>query len=151
PLVVDGNLSGTPTRLFYYQNTLYSVYALADTTAKIVEGYQYDAYGRQTVYSPATPGGAVTFTGADTITAGGSSQVGNPYLFTGRRLDAETNLYFYRARAYDAIEGRFLQRDPLDYTARLRGGAALRNYLYTQDAPVDFVDPLGLQRKVDCP
>src|SRR5581483_9876854 len=44
PLVVDGNLSGmTPTRLFYFQNTLYSVYALTDTTGQIVEGYQYDA------------------------------------------------------------------------------------------------------------
>ena len=31
-----------------YQNTLYSVYALADTSANIVGGYQYDAYGRQT-------------------------------------------------------------------------------------------------------
>ena len=58
PLVMDRNLGGGSTatgpgdqRLFYNQNTLYSVYALTDTTGKIVEGYQYDAYGRQTVFA----------------------------------------------------------------------------------------------------
>ena len=58
-LVMDRNLTGGSTatgpgdqRLFYYQNALGSVYALTDTTAKILEAYQYDAYGHQTVFDP---------------------------------------------------------------------------------------------------
>src|SRR5262249_30185318 len=116
PLVIDRNLNGDNTatgagdqRLFYYQNTLYSVFALTDTTGKVVEGYQYDAYGRQTVFQPKS--GVVTF-GGGTIKQGGTSAVANPYMFTGRRLDAETNLYYYRARYMDPVEGRFISRDP---------------------------------------
>ena len=29
------------------------------------------------------------------------SAVGNPYMFTGRRFDDETGLYYYRFRYYD--------------------------------------------------
>jgi RHS repeat-associated protein len=112
--LVKDNLTATPARLFYYQNTLYSAYALANTTGAIVEGYQYDAYGKQTVFDPGVSG-VVTFTSADVITPGGHSAVGNPYLFTGRRLDPETGLYYYRARYYDPVQGRFLQRDPTGY------------------------------------
>ena len=43
------------------------------------------------------------------------SAIGNPYPFTGRQLDEETGLYFYRARYYDSVKGRFLQRDPGGY------------------------------------
>ncbi len=60
PLVMDRNLDGDSTatgpgdrRIFYNQDALYSVYALTDAAGKIVEGYMYDAYGRQTVYTPA--------------------------------------------------------------------------------------------------
>src|SRR5262249_22238421 len=111
PLVVDGNLTGTPQRLFYYQNGLGSVYALADSSGTIVEGYQYDAYGKQTVFDPGISG-QVTFTSADVIRPGGASLVANPFLFTGRRLDAEDSLYYYRARYLDTVEGRFISRDP---------------------------------------
>ena len=51
PLVLDRNLGGGSTatgpgdqRLFYHQNTLYSVFALTDTNGVVVEGYQYDAF-----------------------------------------------------------------------------------------------------------
>lgn len=35
-----------------------------------------------------------------------------PFAYTGREWDAATGLYHYRARAYDAETGRFLQEDP---------------------------------------
>jgi hypothetical protein len=44
----------------------------------LVEGYLYDAYGRQTVYTPGT-NGVVDFVGDDGVTTGGSSVVDNPY------------------------------------------------------------------------
>ena len=39
----------------------------------------------------------------------------NPYTFTGRRLDDETGLFYYRNRYYHAQLGRFVTRDPIGY------------------------------------
>jgi RHS repeat-associated protein len=129
PLVLDRNLNGDGTatgagdqRLFYYQNTLYSVYALTDATGKTVEGYQYDAYGKQTTFQAPGSVGVINFTDLTVVTQGGAGKFGNPYLFTGRRLDAESSLYYYRSRHYSPSQGRFLSRDPQgfmnrDYTA----------------------------------
>jgi RHS repeat-associated protein len=69
--------------------------------------------------------------------AGGSSAVANPLLFTGRRLDPETGLYYYRARYMDAVLGRFLQRDPLAYVA------GMNLYQYAGGNPVIHLDPSG--------
>jgi RHS repeat-associated protein len=41
------------------------------------------------------------------------SRYGNPYLFNGRRWDAELGLYYYRNRHLDPIQGRFTARDPI--------------------------------------
>ena len=35
--------------------------------------------------------------------------------FTGRHLDSETGLYYFRARYYDTEQGRFISRDPAGY------------------------------------
>jgi RHS repeat-associated protein len=152
PLVVDTNLAGTPKQYFYEQNTLYSVYALTDSMGKVVEGYQYDAYGRQTVFYQ-NGSGVVVFGSGGVFTEGGTSAVGNPFLFTGRRLDAETTrtdpqtgkqtgLYYYRARYMDTVEGRFISRDPIGF----RGGIDL--YEYVVSNPVGLVDPTGLGQTV---
>jgi RHS repeat-associated protein len=135
PLVQD---VGT-RRLFYHQNTLGSTFALTDGSGNIVEGYQYDAYGRQTVYKPFSAGQFVTFTSQDIITPGGISGVGNPFLYIGGRLDAETGLYHLGARLLDTDQGRFISRDPLEYGA---GDANL--YGYTGENPTNATDPSGL-------
>jgi len=58
--------------------------ALVDGNGDVVERYEYHAYGACRVH---TEDGAddTWLTGDDTI--GNSSANGNPYLFTGRRLD----------------------------------------------------------------
>jgi RHS repeat-associated protein len=137
PLVLDGNLTDTPRRLFYHQNALYSVFALTDATGQIVEGYQYDAYGRQTVFEPG-PNGKVDFGGDDVITRGGLTAIGNPFFFTGRRLDSETGLYYFRARYDDPVLGRFLSRDPATESEE-----AGNSYLFLSDNPESGLDPLG--------
>ncbi|MBE7456504.1 MAG: RHS repeat-associated core domain-containing protein [Planctomycetia bacterium] len=69
----------------------------------------------------------------------GFSPSGNPFLFTGRRLDAETGLYFYRFRTYHPTLKTFLQRDPLGY------GDSASLYQYVGGRPTAAGDPLGLQ------
>src|SRR5262249_11744552 len=63
---------------------------------------------------------------------------GNSYTFTGRQVDEETGLYFYRARYYDPLKGRFLQRDPLRYAD------GLNLYEYARSNPIFYMDPTGL-------
>ncbi|NRA39136.1 MAG: RHS repeat protein [Planctomycetes bacterium] len=87
---------------YYHQGRNYSVEAITDSNGDLVETYDYDAYGTPTIRDAQ---GAV-------LTA---SVVGNPYMFTGRRLDAETGLYYFRARYFDSELGRFISRDQLGY------------------------------------
>jgi len=59
-------------------------------------------------------------------------------MFTDRRWDEETGIYYYRARYYDPTIGRFLSQDPLGMV----DGPNL--YAYVLNNPINFVDPLGL-------
>ena len=64
----------------------------------------------------------------------------NSYTFTGRELDPDTDLIYYRARFYDPNAGRFISEDPIG----LDGGINL--YAYVNNDPLNGADPLGLQR-----
>ena len=83
-----------PSPLYYHQNTLWSTFALSDSTGTGVEGYSYDAYGYQTVILPGLDG-LLDFDADDVYVAGAMSSYGNPFLFTGQRLDPETGLLYY--------------------------------------------------------
>jgi RHS repeat-associated protein len=112
---------------YYHTNSPGTVVALTwwDADAgqeKLVEDYQYDAYGFA----------SVAFHGPSTINHGPLSRVGNPYTFTARALDPETDLVYFRARYYSTTQGRFISRDPLDYVGGLTGVAA--SPLLTLDA-----------------
>jgi RHS repeat-associated protein len=65
------------------------------------------------------------------------SAVGSPWLFTGRQLDEETGLYYFRARHYDSLKGRFLQRDSID---DLDG---MNLYEFLKGNPLNATDPSG--------
>jgi len=161
---VDGDASCTGSadqRLFYLADANYNVTAVVafneqTETWHVAERYLYDPYGRVTVLNgdPAVdPDGQAdpqTFPewsvdpGPDgqsgTADDGTTSDVSNTTLYTGRELDAETGLYYYRARYYHAHLGRFLTRDPLGYAA---GDENL--YGYVRAAATLFLDPAGLQ------
>ena len=109
--VADSN-----TVYYYHFDGLGSVIALSDVNSVIVERYSYDVFGKPS----------------------NTSDVNNPYLFTGRRYDDETGLYYYRARYYDYATGRFLQTDPVGYAS------GLNLYSYLGNNPLNWVDPLGL-------
>ena len=134
----------TGQRLFYHENASDSVYALTTSAGDVVESYQYEAYGRQTVIA----GGAVT--------PGGASTVGNPYLFVGMRLDGETNLYYevlfnpkeyqtgksvelqFGSSYYNPVQNRSLVQRP----GML--GDSVNAYAYADDNPVNTLEPAAL-------
>jgi RHS repeat-associated protein len=118
--LLEKNLTGAFS--FYHEDGLGSTRAVTDVTGQSVETDSYSAYGTPT---------------AET----GSS--GNAYLFAGQQRDAETGLYYMRARYYDAIHGRFLERDP----ARRQEGRypADNAFAYASDNPVNRIDPAGLE------
>ena len=111
-------------RRFMHANHLYSIAALTDNSGGVVERYRYDAYGQRTVLAP------------DGITTRTGSSYGNQLGFTGRYLDKETGLWYFRSRYYSASLGRFANRDPLGYV----DGSSL----YTGYFVPNMVDPLGL-------
>src|SRR5439155_8590920 len=87
------------TTNFYNADGLGSITSMANGSGSLAQTYAFDSFGRQTASS-----GSLT----------------NPFQYTGRESDPETGLYYYRARYYDPVAGRFLSEDPLS----LAGGDA---------------------------
>ena len=110
---------------WYHYDGLGSVVALSNNNGILAECYEYDVFGQPTIYD--ANGTEIS-----------QSAVSNPYLFTGRRYDSETGLYYYRARYYSPEIGRFLQPDPIGYAA------GLNLYTYCGNNPINWVDPYGL-------
>jgi len=102
----------------YHKDTLGSIRAITDGTQAIINSYSYDSFGN------------VTQTGT----------VNQPYAYTGREWDKETGLYYYRARYYDPMVGRFISKDPIGFA----GGINL--YAYVENNPINFTDPTGLYK-----
>ena len=104
--------------LFYQADGLGSIIDLTNATGNVIQSYVYDSFGNI------------------------EQQVGsliNPYTYTGREIDTESGLYFYRARYYDSITGRFINEDPIGFA-----GGDNNFYRYTHNNPINFIDPSGL-------
>ncbi len=105
------HLRGT---FYFTHDHLGSTTALTDAAGNVVERMSYDAFG-DTPASPRTR-----------------------YTFTGRERDEFTGLYYYRARWYDAVVGRFISEDPIGFD----GG--VNWFAYVENNPVNRKDPSGL-------
>ena len=102
---------------FYHADHQGSIRLVTDAAGVVVNEYDYDAYGNFDIFIEG---------------------VVNPFTYTGREFDAESGLYYYRARYYDARIGRFITSDPIDLAA----GA--NTYAYVLNNPANLVDPSGL-------
>lgn len=101
---------------YYHADGLGSVVVLTDKKQKIVENYEYNPFGNLK----------------------GDTKPTQPFTYTSREWDKETGLYYYRARYYDPMVGRFISKDPIGF----RGGTNI--YAYVQNNPVNWIDPTGL-------
>ncbi|MCP5094762.1 MAG: hypothetical protein GY943_04340, partial [Chloroflexi bacterium] len=110
---------------YYHRDALGSITEVSDATGTIVEQYEYDVYGEVTIYD-----------GSDNVLT--ATAIDNPYLFTGRRYDAESGNYYYRARHYNPEMGRFLSEDPLGF-----GSGDYNLYRYVFNNPLNLLDPTG--------
>jgi RHS repeat-associated protein len=129
PILRDSFSSGTlvpADRLYYLTDANHNVTAVVDIDGDVQERYDYDAYGRFTIYD------------ANWANPGTTSSVGNALLFAGQDVDADTGLQYSRARWYNASLGSFISRDPLGFDA---GDANLYRYVF--NSPANYTDPSG--------
>lgn len=101
---------------YYHADGLGSVTSISNTAGALAQTYTFDSFGKQTASS-----GSLT----------------NPFQYTGRESDAETGLYYYRARYYDPTVGRFISEDPTGF----KGGSNF--YPYVTNDPANQTDPMG--------
>jgi RHS repeat-associated protein len=73
---------------------------------------------------------------------GESGAAAAKYKFTSKELDAETGLYFYGARYYNAALARFISPDPA--APLLDDPQTLNRYAYARNNPIFYNDPSGL-------
>lgn len=101
--------------LYYHTNHLGSVMALSNEGSNVPVQYAYDPFGRTEEMG----------------------QASNPFRYTGREHELD-DLYYYRARYYNASIGRFLSEDPIGFE-----GGDYNLYRYVQNNPANFTDPFG--------
>jgi RHS repeat-associated protein len=100
-----------------------SVDTLTDADGNVVESRTYDSFG-------------------NLLSSTANSQLPTPnfrYGYTGRELDLESGLDYYRARYYDSAVGRFISVDPMGF-----GAGDTNLYRYVGNNSTNNTDPSGM-------
>jgi len=114
--------SGTTDRRWLHQDAQGSVVGYSGSTGGMTTIYAYGPYGEPQ----------------------SSSWGGSRFAYTGQIQLPEAKLYYYKARVYDPMSGRFLQADPTGYKDDLN------LYAYVGDDPATNSDPTGTSAIGDC-
>jgi RHS repeat-associated protein len=109
--LVEYDSSGN--RSFLHADERGSIVALTDSSGNTIAVNRYDEYG---------------------IPASGNA---GRFQYTGQAWLPEAGLYYYKARMYDPVLGRFLQPDPVGYKA------GMNRYAYVGGDPENAKDPTG--------
>jgi RHS repeat-associated protein len=115
-IVADERANGTV--IWSLADNQGTVRDLVDNSGNVVNHIGYDSFGN--------------------ITSQSNPAVDTRFTYTGRELDAESGLYYYRARYYDAAVGGFISEDPIGF-----GAQDANLYRYVENSPVNLVDPDG--------
>ena len=108
--------SGTANKEWLYADHLGSVVATASITGTSTATYAYGPFGEP------------------------NQTAGVRFRYTGQTLMPNLGLYYYKARFYSPVIGRFLQTDPIGF------GDGLNLYAYVGNSPLNFNDPSGNAR-----
>jgi RHS repeat-associated protein len=114
PLIVERSAGS----FFYHADGLGSITELTNQSGTVVQRYAYSSFGK--IESQLDPNFV------------------QPYTFTSREFDAETALYYYRARYYDPEHGRFTSEDPMELA-----GGDINFYVYARNSSPNRSDPFG--------
>ena len=104
----------------YVNNGHGDVAFITDESGAIVNTYSYNAFGTALICD---------------------EKVSNAFRYTGEYYDAESGLYYLRARYMNPETGTFTQEDT--YQGNIYDALSLHKYLYAQDNPVIYKDPTG--------
>ncbi|MBI4208504.1 MAG: hypothetical protein HY538_02205 [Deltaproteobacteria bacterium] len=109
---------------FFHSDHLGSSTLVTHADGQVVQSGTYSPFGE-----PLTP-----HPSPSPLWGEGWGEGATAYLYTGQELDAESALYDYGARSYDAALSRFVSADPV-----------LGNppYSYVQNNPIQRIDPNG--------
>ncbi len=110
----------TDTTYCYHYDGIGSTVAVTDSSQAVVNSYNYTPFG---------------------MILNESKTFSQPFKYVGKLgvMAEDSGFYYMRARYYDPVTGRFISEDPLGF-----GGGDVNLFVYAQNNPVMFMDPLGL-------
>ncbi|MFZ2190466.1 MAG: CARDB domain-containing protein [Candidatus Magasanikiibacteriota bacterium] len=110
---------------YVHTDVLGSTVLLTDEQANKVAEFEYDPFGAVMGYE--------------------GTQDTN-YLFTNQEFDPESELYYYNARYYNPVTGRFISRDSV--LGRVGDALSRNGYIYVKNNPLKYTDPSGEEEKI---
>jgi len=134
--IVETGTVGQQVRLYYHQDLRGTVDYLTSPVSQKVESWtHYNEWGEIT---------------HNAVLKCGQRELDLVKLYAGHDFDAVLNMYYAKARMYDAENRRFVSMDPIldgtryDLKEYTTDAVNFTAYIYVQDNPLRWVDLLGL-------
>ena len=109
------------TDLYYHYDPIGNVQFITDSYGNVVASYVQEGFGN--------------------VLASSGSLTTNNYHLTTKELEPQTGLYYFYARWYDPVVGRFITKDP--WEGWLFYPETLHPYTYCDNDPINNIDSDG--------